>query len=149
MQLPSMGTLPQAKWSCGPQGPNIPEKKGPTGTPSLHDHPLSTITQQGPQARCREAGVAETGSLTSHSPWATSRACLWPGMDLSCLFLFLSSLRSNMSGPGSKAEFMPQEKPSLCEDENEGWKNWRQRGPSVSHFTVSEGLLQDMCQRQK
>lgn len=31
-----------------------------------------------------------------------------------------------MSGPGSKAEFMPQEKPSFCEDEKEDWKKQRQ-----------------------
>ena len=35
-------------------------------------------------------------------------------------------LRSTMSGSGSKAEFMPQEKPSFCEDEKKDWKKQTQ-----------------------
>lgn len=56
----------------------------------LIDHPPSTITQQQSEARRAEAGMAGMGALTSHSPWATSRACLWPGMELSSSLSFSS-----------------------------------------------------------
>lgn len=87
-----------------PRGPNVtPEGKSPTVLPLPQ-----TSTEQQSQARHRETGVTRVGSPTSHSPWTWEKAGFLP------FFSFPSSLSSNMSGAGRKAEFMSQEKPHLC-----------------------------------